>query len=237
MMLEERSHSHSSFITLTYRDEEVPQAICDGNHALVLRPKDLTLFIKRWRKLHGPIRFFAVGEYGSPDHTSRPHYHAVMYGVPPTPETEDKVLSTWGKGHITVAPLEKERILYCAYYTVKKWTKPGIDELYGRPAEFSRQSRRPGIGALAIPYLASLYERRDGSFALAERGDVYPTTRIEGKQWPLDKYMLTKLREYVNIPVLARDRTENKPFIYQDYEQAAKREKQILASERPHGAL
>jgi len=235
MMLEERSHSHSSFITLTY--ETAPIALCDGMPALVLQRKDLTLFFKRWRKKHGKIRYFAVGEYGGKG--ARPHYHAVMFGLSPTPESEDKVRECWGKGFITISPLEKERILYIAYYTTKKWTKLGTDELYGRPPEFSSQTRRPcGIGGNAIPYLASLYERRDGSVALAERGDVLPTVRIEGKQWPLDNYMLTKLRGYLNVPLLARDRTENKPEYFKDYAQAAKRETLLQVQQnRSHGTL
>jgi len=235
MLLEETQHDCSSFVTLTYNKNHVPVALCDGSPELVLYPRHLTLWIKRLRKAaHLPLRFFGVGEYG--EKLGRPHYHAVMYGLHPTPENEALVRETWGKGNITLAPLEKERIFYCAYYTTKKWTRMGQTKLRGRPPEFSRQSRRPGIGVPAISGLAAPYLRNMDT-VLALSGDVQTQVRIDGKLWPLDAHMLKKLRQATKVPVLARDRWP-KPAVIKDYAQAAKREKLLrIAATRPHGTL
>lgn len=67
-------HDKSVFLTLTYDDNHLP----DNDS---LRLVHLQLYFKRLRKrLCGrKIKYFACGEYGG--NTSRPHYHAIIYGV------------------------------------------------------------------------------------------------------------------------------------------------------------
>ena len=67
------------FLTLTYRDEDLPP-----HDSLDLR--DWQLFMKRLKKRHGgrKIRFFHCGEYGETTH--RPHYHAILFNF----DFEDK---------------------------------------------------------------------------------------------------------------------------------------------------
>ena len=66
-------HDSSSFVTLTYNDDSLP----DNSS---LRKRDLQLFFKRLRKAVLPvrIRYFACGEYG--DNSHRPQ-HTVYYHV------------------------------------------------------------------------------------------------------------------------------------------------------------
>ena len=64
-MHEKQMHEFSSFLTLTYSDENLP----DGN-SLCMR--DYVLFLKKLRRRFGNgLRFGGCGEYG--DHTLRPH--------------------------------------------------------------------------------------------------------------------------------------------------------------------
>lgn len=99
--MQELKHSNSSqFITLTY-DQKNARTDMFGN--LSLAKDDLQLFFKRLRKAHTkqnhimvtngpanemgdrisflqrpkPIKYFAVGEYGSG--TNRPHYHIILF--------------------------------------------------------------------------------------------------------------------------------------------------------------
>lgn len=64
----------STFVTLTYDDDHLPQ------HGQ-LRKRDLQLFLMRLRKSLGGVgqlRYVAVGEYG--ERTLRPHFHAIIFG-------------------------------------------------------------------------------------------------------------------------------------------------------------
>lgn len=165
----------SQFVTLTYRDEEVP--LCwsmDRTTPLpTLLPRDLQLFTKRLRKVFAPVnlRLFAVGEYGPK--TFRPHYHFGVFNFPSCErgrtledvytkrrlwaqccDTCRVVGNTWGKGDIEVRDLGNEKCEYLARYVTKKMTKAEDSRLDGRFPEFSRPSRRPGIGVPAVRFMA-----------------------------------------------------------------------------------
>ncbi len=228
ILLEAAQCAESIFVTMTYDDDHVPMAVCDGSPEQVLVPKHLTLFIKSLRQTRmGKIRFFACGEYGNK--TQRPHYHLVLFGKHLNLENEALLHNTWGKGFVSVSDLNPQRAAYIAGYVMKKWTKADNRKLHGRPPEFTRMSRRPGIGANAIPYLANMYRRRDGAKALADRGDIEACVRIHGKIYPLDHFMRSKMREELDIPPLQADRILVKwgkegppPMEPPDYEKAAK---------------
>lgn len=161
MIHESRRHSDSCFLTLTYDDDHLP-----ANQSLV--PSDLQKFWKRYRKAVAPrkIRYYACGEYG--DENLRPHYHAALFGhLPDDLElfsgsrgyslyTSEMLAGIWGKGHCTVGHLTPETCAYTARYITKKITGPPAEQAYERVLEggelvsvlpeFSRSSRRPGIG-------------------------------------------------------------------------------------------
>lgn len=73
---EEKIHSSSSFITLTYDNISVPMT---ANGFMTLVKRDLQLFFKKLRKYTGcqTIKYYAVGEYGGK--TMRPHYHLIIF--------------------------------------------------------------------------------------------------------------------------------------------------------------
>lgn len=212
ILLEAYYHPKSVFITLTYNDDNVP--IVDGTP--VLRYEDATRFLERLRfrtRSIQPLRYFLVGEYG--ETTWRPHYHLVVFGH--GVEIEPLVNLAWTEaeehqGFTQVGPLTYDRALYIANYTVKKMTREGDPWLKGRPPEFARMSLKPGIGVPAIGWLADALGRQqlmeDGKYTplLKIRGDVFSTVRIQGKIFPLGRYLRTKLRQAMGLSDNPRDR-------------------------------
>lgn len=218
LILEMYQHEHSSFITLTYSDEHLP--VQDGTPTLA--PADLQKWLKRFRVAVAPLRlrFFAVGEYG--DDTQRPHYHALVYGVAScargrtggirgTIPALDCCLScatlykSWGLGRVFQGSVTPDSCQYVAGYTVKKMTDPTHPANAGRHPEFSRQSRKPGIGTWAMEDVALTIMQ---SSPIAEQEDV-PTALIHGKRaLPLGRYLRRKLRLALGRSEKALDRDE-----------------------------
>lgn len=173
---EAQLHPANCFVTLTYAPEHL--------RSQSLEISDLQKFMKRLRKQHGRVRYFACGEYG--EENGRPHFHALLFGqdfcgdgplVKSKPHRlwrSRKLEETWSLGAVTVGALTYETAAYCARYVIKKvtgerakWHYRLVDPLTGeveeiRP-EFSTMSRRPGIGAEWIERF---------------RGDVYPSDEV-----------------------------------------------------------
>lgn len=160
IMHEAQMYDHSSFVTLTYDDDRLPEY---GN----LRHVDFRNFMKRLRRAFGPVRFFMAGEYG--DERKRPHFHACLFGVHFADRKHFKVgdsgaklytseaLSTlWPFGHASVGDVTFESAGYVARYVTKKvgadlepdrylrWNDSG--EAYWLTPEYCQMSRMPGIG-------------------------------------------------------------------------------------------
>lgn len=162
---ESKMHSANMFITLTYNNDCLPKT-------LSLEPRELTLFMKRLyayfsRNFGIKIRYYACGEYG--DTTGRPHYHVLVFGgrMPDLKRyagASDNPLFTsallddiWGKGECKIGDVNYKTAAYVARYVVKKVDGKMRDAghylvhdmdgvLHERCPEFSRMSRRPGIG-------------------------------------------------------------------------------------------
>jgi len=163
-MHENTLHEKSCFVTLTYNDENLPP-----NGTLVL--EHFQLFMKRLRKKFSPqkIRFFHCGEYGAK--LSRPHYHAILWGV----DFSDKVLrevtdkgsklyvsntlnDLWeNQGFTTIGEVTFESCAYVARYVTKKingekafshYSDMDLQtgELFEKKPEYITMSRRKGIG-------------------------------------------------------------------------------------------
>lgn len=190
MVLESLCHGDSCFVTLTYKYVQYGGL---SERTATLDPSHPTLWLKRLRKALDPIkiRYFLCGEYG--DESQRPHYHAALFGIGRS--FTSLIESTWGVGHVYVGDLTATSANYIAGYVTKKLTKEGDPRLYGRYPEYSRQSRRPGIGALAVPELASSISSLGGAEFLLQNGDVPNHINIGGKHKPLGRYLTSKLRE------------------------------------------
>lgn len=193
MMLESLVHEDSSFLTLTYNDEFVPEL---GS----LVPRDTQLFLKRLRQRVGrPVRYFIVGEYG--DHTERPHYHAALYGV----GLQDKayVDAAWSiegepLGFSYLGSLTVQSAAYIAGYVTKKMTREDDVRLNGRHPEFARMSLKPGLGALSAEQIAAAIEPPEGFSYVEAVGDVPSALSHGGSSLPLGRYMRARIREAVS---------------------------------------
>lgn len=194
-MLEALCHERSSFCTLTYDDQHVP----DGGS---LCPSELTAWLKRFRKRVYPrrVRYFAVGEYG--DRSSRPHYHVALFGFgcefAPVYLggcqclTCTAVRETWGFGHILVASLTEKSARYVSGYVSKSMTHPDDVRLLGRHPEFARMSLRPGIGADAMEPVVDALVRHGLDRKLS---DVPFLLRHNRNLLPLGRYLRQQLRK------------------------------------------
>lgn len=158
MMHEASLHQDNCFLTLTYDPQHLP-----GD--LSLDKRHFQLFMKRFRKRCGKVRFFHCGEYG--ESSGRPHYHAIFFGF----DFPDKEVYTerngvrlyssalldelWGLGVCRIGAVSFESCAYVARYVMKKVTGDSAESFYSRVSlsgsvysvlpEYCTMSRRPGI--------------------------------------------------------------------------------------------
>lgn len=191
LMLETQCHEYSSFQTFTYKTEPssglVKAHISDTFHRL----RDLA------RQRGKRVRFYAVGEYGS--RTSRPHYHAAVYGLLPEDQglLEQAWSSTPGSGNLDPNPsaLEPQSAAYIVGYITGKHAHEHFIH-GGLEPPFSVMSRRPGIGMPWLPNLIGALESPDGALYLRCHSDIPPAVSIGSRSIPLGSYMRQQLRLY-----------------------------------------
>lgn len=130
-------HDELCFVTLTYRDQDLPP-----HQGLV--KSHAQNFLKRLRRFLAPrkIRYYLCGEYGGA--SLRPHYHAILYGWRPNDlkvhspgDTHDTYTSArleaiWGLGFCTVGDVTRQTCAYTAGYVTKKITGPQAETHYER---------------------------------------------------------------------------------------------------------
>lgn len=181
-MHEAQMSSTSSYLTLTYSDENMPE---DKS----LNVKHFQDFMRRLRH-HYPqhLRYFHCGEY---DATWRPHYHALLYNEDFRSDRKhfknnkqgdplyksETLTDLWEHGFATIGNLTMESAAYVARYAMKKITgekaaahyerlnlKTG--ELYQLKREYITMSLKPAIGQ---KWIEKFYR------------DVYPNDEIMNK--------------------------------------------------------
>lgn len=214
-MLEASLQKDNSFLTLTYKDETLP-ITSDG--LPTLNPQDFTLWLKRLRKEIAPlrVRYFMCGEYGTK--TERPHYHAIVFGLPPCLRGQTKIdfkgivrpleccpncariQRLWYRlasnvktelGLIYCGDVNPQSAAYVCSYVDKKMTKADDFRLNGRHPEYARMSKKPGLGLGAMDELASVLLKHD----LEKKLPDVPAMLMHGKRLlPLGRYLRMKLR-------------------------------------------
>lgn len=188
----------ASFVTLTYHDDYLPP-----NGSLV--KDDPVKFLKRLRKSTPiKIRYYLSGEYG--DHTQRPHYHAIIYGLGLNDDHKTLVMRAWPycdwhQPSIRLSSfgiVEPASIQYVAGYIQKKLTGEQGDLLYnntGRTPPFSLQSK--GIGR---EYADNNIDQIKATLQLTMRGNNITLPRYYVKRLGLSESLkeqaITKDCEY-----------------------------------------
>lgn len=165
--------SNTCFITLTYSNENLTYF----NEKPILVKRDLQLFFKRLRKYFSgknfqckSIRYYAVGEYGP--HTHRPHYHAIIFGLPATSDTYKAIDRCWQKGFIGISEVNPARISYVANYVLYSFLYDN-GQLPKESRPFRLVSRRTGIGSSYLTERRKAYIRKNLRQAIIYRGRPY----------------------------------------------------------------
>lgn len=175
MELESRLWRSTSFVTLTYNDQCVPDE---------LKKADLQKFFKRLRK-EFTFRYFACGEYGT---QGRPHYHAIIWHEVPGEYLFEKLVSDkWSSGFVYIKPGNRDNFRYVAKYTIKlDGTHPE-----GKQAPFALMSRRPGISG---DYMTEL-QRWNHDYVVLSNGrkDKLPRYNLE-KLDPVEQVYIKRFR-------------------------------------------
>lgn len=181
---EEKRHSNSLFITLTYSNENCP---ISENGFMTLNKRDYQLFMKRLRKNTGrkSIKYYACGEYGTT--TWRPHYHAIIFDV-----SMEEIDKAWDKGLTHVGDVTGDSIAYTCKYICKGKRIPlhGKDD---RLKEFSLMSKNMGINYLTKQTIKWHVENK-ASYLLLEGGYYQPLPR-----YYRDKIFNEQQREEISI--------------------------------------
>lgn len=142
------------FITLTYNDYHIPRTK-EGYQTL--HKKHLQNYIKRLRNDHvkyvseyfkcskkdvkhkaKPLRYYAVGEYGSK--TRRPHYHLILFNMDIA--NIAPLTKQWKSGFADVGTVTSASINYVTKYMFKQFNRK-TDK---RTPPFSLMSKKPIIG-------------------------------------------------------------------------------------------
>lgn len=165
LSIEDRQHTESHFVTLTYSDENLPRDDC--GYPTLLK-SDLQKYFKRLRYISGKgvdVKYFACGEYGT--HTSRPHYHAIVYGV-----SQDDIVAAWrldGKniGHVHIGSTSQASARYVANYLCKSLAT-GLN--YSQEKEFQVMSK--GLGKAYLTPEVYKWHQENAANYLAAIGKV-----------------------------------------------------------------
>lgn len=199
MRLEAELHSASTFLTLTYNDDNLPD-LCQKSH--------VQKFVKRLRNVYRDygiplsrdFKYFFVSERGSKN--NRPHYHAIIFGVdmlsdewlPRIATFKDGypvycsglVEKLWSYGFNVVAPVSPSNISYVSKYIVKQgdgdtFSLKSLSIGNGYIYDITRQGRRLH------------YSLKSDSCELLERGRVHLPSRHSVDEVYLPKNLYQKL--------------------------------------------
>lgn len=227
-----------SFITLTYRTDNLVKLL-PLNSAIVgkffngktpegtLYKKHLTDFMdnlnhKVKKKYNKPIKYVACGEYGDED--KRPHYHAIVLGLP---TFERKlVLDTWKKGLISIDPVTHADIRYTLTYMDKQIF--GNDYLYESFGDFE-----PVFGLFSKGLGQLHYKNHTSDYDELGRFYFSPTKYYQLNQYYISKYDKIKSSSRYSDKVLEFARLNKISNLdYADYKYRLLNEENVINKER-----
>ncbi|WNK13629.1 MAG: replication initiator protein [Microvirus sp.] len=186
--LELTRHSAATFVTLTY-ETAPPQLVKDHLTAFIKRLRSKVRKAdsrsrRKARKAHRAIpdwrriKFFGCGEYG--DKNGRPHYHLLVFGLPPgAPE----ITRSWSQGFITSTEVTPARVAYCAGYVTKKLEHASLypDLIDLDTGELLAEGQKPFLLMSRRPAIASDFKQY--------WSDYSESAVIDGKALPVPRYL------------------------------------------------
>ena len=227
ILKEAEQYEHNYFITLTYDDEHLPKNGSLDKEAISSFNKALKQKLGRDLKLPSDFRFYAVGEYGEKEW--RPHYHSIMFNlfIPDLkfvytssdgfPVYESKILNdVWKKGFVQIEDVSIGSACYVARYCDKKkknLSKQDLEFMHkiGLDPEFSRMSRRPGIGA---NYLNTILDKiKNGNFKIHYKNNDFSIPKYYSNKF--EELLEPQLfQEYKNYNIDISDNFVYKNLMY-----------------------
>lgn len=140
-----KSHNCSAFVTFTYDDKHLP--LKDGCLNPSLSKDDVHKYIDKVRhQIDVPFEYFIAGEYG--DKFSRPHYHALFFGLDYQLH-ERYFIESWKQGSVKVLPCDSKSFRYVTKY-ISKSTYDNDNKYfdYGIEKPFFKMSRGLGVSQI-----------------------------------------------------------------------------------------
>jgi hypothetical protein len=195
IILESMDYSKSIFGTLTYSPKYLPD-----NGTLVL--PHMQNFLKRYRKVTGSFRYYAVGEYGTDNEykdwkgrrrkgTNRPHYHFVIFGH--GQEREKDFDNAWPFGRTEIEELSSGKAGYIVGYTTEKLTKRNNAAEANKRAQFATMSKRDGGIGLKKALEAADAIKQSPAFKQAPY--IVTAFQYGKKSFPLGRYLAERVNE------------------------------------------
>lgn len=142
ILQEDKACFNSSFLTLTYNDEHLPDQGVSVRHCQLFFKrvrKNITLWYPDFDVKQYPLRYFLVSEYG--EQHKRPHYHMILWNCPLTDEELER---TWKNGYIKNGTCTHESVQYCLKYFAIKGKAPD-----GKTTNFCLMSKNIGVNWLS----------------------------------------------------------------------------------------
>ena len=200
LQLEYLNHEHSSFITLTYK-EDLDYESELFKHSRELYYRDIQLFMKKLRKqLYQKfdiyqLKFFCAGEYGT-QYTKRAHWHLLIFGLEMTNDINEIIEKCWENGISYNEPINNAEGVakYVSAYVLDKIdTNPDeYEKINKRKAPFHRGSKGLGLEKATELYLKAVTE------SWTKFKDLQHIIH-NGKQIRLCRYLKNKLCEKAGI--------------------------------------
>lgn len=241
------------FITLTYANEHlkthhtVNTETGELHEGTTLYIKDMQNFWKRLRKKFTKykISYFECGEYGhNPDGTSRPHYHAIVFGVPfdqtqfkkvgmckamKTPRWTSKELEDiWGMGIVDIGRVTWESCGYVARYALKK--VDGYNKDW-----YAAQGRLPEFVAMSKGFSKAYFEKNKNK--MYETDSVPIVNKKTGANVKPPLYFDRMLKEtdpelYESVKSARRKQAESNELILRQQTNLTPEERRKISEER-----
>jgi len=227
MLAESTQHQESCFITLTYRDEDLPlvrDEETDSWHPTLVK-LHLQQFIRETRRQIRPwgmsLRYFACGEYG--EKMGRPHYHLIAFGL--GIGAEDCLKKWWKRGFVTVGTATPKSMSYVAKYCLKVSTQGHASAL----PPFRLMSLRPPIGAGFAANIADSLTTKMGSHVLSHgQLAIERAIKIGRDSYPLDNTMRNYVGKELAIPESMKDSIFRRDYPDQTDEETAQGRRQHI---------